>query len=168
MSHRSVLCFGERVMSEVTIRSIEPQTVVGIRKRGTYAQIRPMIAQIHQYIEASGAEAAGPPTFVCHETPKEVVRANLQRNADVEVVIPISVAVEGLDEITCYELPGGPMAKIVHKGPYEKSAVAYKNLFTWIAENHKRVAGPTREVYLNDPKKVPPEKLLTDIYAPIM
>jgi AraC family transcriptional regulator len=29
------------------------------------------------------------------------------------------------------------------------------------------VAGPTREVYLNDPKEVPPDELLTEIYAPV-
>jgi effector-binding domain-containing protein len=155
-------------MSEVSISSIESQLVVGMRKRGTYAQIRPMITRLHKYVEASGAGIAGPPMFVCHETPKEVVKANLQHNADVEVVIPVSARIEGNDEVTCYELPGGPMAKITHTGPYEKSATAYKKLFAWIAENHKKVAGPTREVYLNDPRKVPPEKLLTDIYAPVM
>ena len=154
-------------MSDVNIRNVEPQLVVGMRKRGTYAQIRPMIAQIQQYIEAGGAEIAGPPTFVCHESPKEVVKANLQRNADVEVVIPVSAKIESTEEIACYELAGGPMAKITHKGPYEKSAVAYKQLFAWIAENHKKVAGPTREVYLNDPRKVSPEELLTEIYAPV-
>jgi AraC family transcriptional regulator len=155
-------------MGEVNIRDIEPQLVVGMRKRGTYAQIRPMITEIHRFIEASGARVAGPPTFICHETPKEVVKANLQRNADVEVAIPVSREIEGMEEIACYELPGGPMAVITHTGPYERSATAYKRLFAWIAENHKKVAGPTREVYLNDPKKVPPEGLLIEIYAPVM
>jgi effector-binding domain-containing protein len=154
-------------MSDVSIRNVEPRLVVGMRKRGTYAQIRPMMTQIRQFIEASGARTAGPPTFVCHETPKEVVKANLQHNADVEVVIPVSTEVEGIDEITCYELPGGSMAVIVHKGPYERSAAAYRKLFAWIAENRKKVAGPTREVYLNDPRKVPAEELMTEIYAPI-
>ncbi|OHB66846.1 MAG: transcriptional regulator [Planctomycetes bacterium RBG_13_60_9] len=156
------------MMSEVSISNVEPRLVVGMRKRGTYAQIRPMITMIHKYIETSGAQIAGPPTFVCHETPKEVVKANLLHNADVEVAIPVSTQIEDTDEAVCYELPGGPMAKIVHQGPYEKSATAYKKLFAWIAENHKRVAGPTREVYLNDPRKVSPEELLTEIYAPVM
>jgi effector-binding domain-containing protein len=75
--------------------------------------------------------------------------------------------VDGQGEITCYELPGGQMAKIVHKGPYMKSAPTYKKLFEWIAANHKKVAGPTREVYMNDPREVPPEDILTEIYAPI-
>jgi len=155
-------------MSEVSISNVEPQLVMGMRKRGTYAEIRPMIAKIHKYIESSGAQSAGPPVFVCHETPKEVVKVNLQHNADVEVVVPVSGSIDGNHEIACYELPGGPMAKITHQGPYEKSATAYKKLFAWIAENHKKVAGPTREVYLNDPRKVSPEELLTEIYAPVM
>jgi effector-binding domain-containing protein len=154
-------------MSEIVIGNVEPQLVAGMRKRGTYAQIRPMLASVRKHIEAHGAQVAGPPAFVCHENPKEVVRANLQHNADVEVVIPVSAEVSSNEEIACYELPGGPMAKITHKGSYEKSAAAYKTLFAWIAENHKKVAGPTREVYLNDPKKVPPEELLTEIYAPV-
>jgi AraC family transcriptional regulator len=154
-------------MTEVSITDVKPQLVVGMRQRGTYAQIRPMMTQIRQFIRASGARAAGPPMFICHETPKEVVKANLQRNADVEVVIPVSAEVEGMEEITCYELAGGPMAVVTHRGPYERSASAYRKLFAWIAENHKKVAGPTREVYLNDPRKVSPEELLTEIYAPV-
>ncbi len=155
-------------MSEVVISNVEPQLVAGMRKRGTYAQIRPMLASVRKYVEANGARVIGPPAFICHENPKEVVRANLQHNADVEVVIPVSAEVSGTEEIACYELPGGPMARITHKGPYEKAAAAYRQLFAWIAENHKKVAGPTREVYLNDPRKVSPEELLTEIYAPVV
>jgi len=154
-------------MSEIVINDVAAQLVVGMRQRGTYAQIRPMITSIRRYVESNGGEIAGPPMFVCHETPKEIVRANLLRNADVEVVIPVSGAIPDHNEIACYELSGGPMARITHKGPYEKSATAYKRLFAWIAENHKKIAGPTREVYLNDPKQVPPEELLTEIYAPV-
>jgi effector-binding domain-containing protein len=168
LSRQTRFVFGDRVMSEVSISNVEPQLVVGMRRRGTYAEIRPMTAKVHRYIEVGGGRIAGSPIFVCHETPKEVVRVNLQHNADVEVAIPVCGRIEGNGEITCYELPGGPMAKITHQGPYERSAAAYKKLFAWIAENHKKVAGPTREVYLNDPRKVPPEELLTEIYAPVI
>jgi len=154
-------------MNEIVVSDVAAQLVVGMRKRGTYAQIRPMIATIRRYVQSNGGRIAGPPMFVCHETPKEIVRANLQHNADVEVVIPVSAEIPDHDEIACYELAGGPMAKITHQGPYEKSAAAYKKLFAWIAESRKKIAGPTREVYLNDPKKVPAEELLTEIYAPV-
>jgi effector-binding domain-containing protein len=154
-------------MSEVCVTEVEPQVVVGMWKRGTYAEAGVMIKELCDYARASGAEIKGPPTFVCHETPRQAVKANEEATADVEVVVPIVNVVDGKGPITCYELPGGQMAKIVHKGPYETSAPTYKMLFEWIAANHKKVAGPTREVYLNDPQEVPPEDILTEIYAPI-
>ena len=154
-------------MSEVTIAEVKPRLVVGMRKRGTYAEIGSMIATVFQYAAGSGAQIQGPPTFVCHETPKEVKEANERANADVEVVIPVGKKVPGTDRVTCYEMCGGRMARILHKGPYEQCADTYKRLFAWIAENHHRVVGPTREVYVNDPRKVPTEELLTEIYAPI-
>jgi len=153
--------------TEVSVCQVEPQLVVGMRKRGTYAEIGSMIATVWRFAAGSGAHIAGRPTFICHETPKEAVKANEQSNADVEVVVPVARKVTGTDRVTCYELPGGQMAKIIHQGPYETSAPAYKRLFAWIAENHKKVTGPTREVYLNDPRKVAPGELLTEIYAPV-
>jgi effector-binding domain-containing protein len=138
-----------------------------MRKRGTYAEIGEMIATVWRFAAGSGAQIQGRPTFICHETPKEAVKANEQANADVEVVVPVAKKVTGTDRVTCYELPGGQMARILHKGPCEKSAATYKKLFAWIAENQKRIVGPTREVYVNDPRKVPPEDILTEIYAPV-
>ncbi len=41
--------------------------------------------------------------------------------------IPVSDRIAGNNEIACYELPGGSMARITHQGPYERSAAAYKN-----------------------------------------
>ncbi|UCD50366.1 MAG: GyrI-like domain-containing protein [Phycisphaerales bacterium] len=154
-------------MSEVSVTEIPSHLVVGMRKRGTYAEIGEMIATVWRFAAGSGAQIQGRPTFICHETPREAMKANEQANADVEVVVPVAKKVPGTDRVRCYELPGGQMAKILHQGPYENSAPAYKALFTWIAEQHKRVVGPTREVYVNDPKKVPPEDILTEIYAPV-
>jgi len=154
-------------VSEVSLTEIPAHLVVGMRKRGTYAEIGEMIATVWRFAAGSGAQIQGRPTFICHETPKEAVKANEQANADVEVVVPVAKKVTGTDRVTCYELPGGQMARILHKGPCEKSAATYKKLFAWIAENQKRIVGPTREVYVNDPRKVPPEDILTEIYAPV-
>jgi AraC family transcriptional regulator len=66
-----------------------------------------------------------------------------------------------------YELPGGKMAKIVCKGAYEECTLSYEKLFSWITDNGERIAGPIREVYLNDSREVQPEEILTEIYAPL-
>ncbi len=154
-------------MNEVSVVEVKPHVVIGMRKRGTYAEIGPMIMKVYEYAAAQKADIQGRPTFVCHETPKQAMKANEDSSADVEVAIPVAQKIEGGNEVACYELPGGPMARIVHKGPYEKCAATYRQLFAWIAEHHKKITGPTREVYLNDPRKIPPEEILTEIYAPI-
>ncbi len=154
-------------MGQVSVTELKPQLVMGMRKRGTYAEIGEMIAVVWRFAAGSGAQIQGHPTFICHERPRDAMKANEESNADVEVVIPIGKKVTGTDRVTCYELPGGQMAQIIHKGLYENCAETYKQLFAWIAENHKKVVGPTREVYLNDPKKVPREETLIEIYAPI-
>ena len=59
------------------------------------------------------------------------------------------------------------MVKTVHKEPYEDCTSTYEKLYDWLVQNGKKIIAPTREVYLNDPGEVPPEKILTEIYLPI-
>ncbi|MBT8508725.1 hypothetical protein AZH53_09940 [Methanomicrobiaceae archaeon CYW5] len=184
-------------MTDITIKDILPQTVLGLRRRGRYQELIPqMIMEIYVYVEAHGIEGAGMPTFLCHETsPEEVMQAMEAGTADVEVVVPIGVpepgpaapasapvpvpaptpappagvpvSTEGGETIACYELPGGPMATAVHKGPYETSESTYNELFAWIEAHGRIITGPIREVYLNDPSEVGEEEILTEIYVPV-
>ncbi|AKB27146.1 Bacterial transcription activator, effector binding protein [Methanosarcina siciliae T4/M] len=157
-------------MPEVTIVELSPQLVLGMRKTGAYREIPVMFQRICEFALSKNIPLATYPAFLCHEiTVEEVQKADEEGNADIEVVFPIYEFVEitGDEEIKVYKLPGGKMAKIVHKGPYEECTLAYEKLFSWISENGKRITGPVREVYLNDPREVQPEEILTEIYAPL-
>ena len=157
-------------MSEVTVVELSPQLVLGMRRKGAYREIAVMLPRVFEFAFRKNVQIAGYPVFLCHEiTHEEVQKADKDENADIEVAVPISGSVEitGNEEIREYELPGGKMARIVHKGPYEECSPTYEKLFSWIAEKGKRIVGPIREVYLNDPREVPPEEILTEIYAPL-
>ncbi|MBU1118821.1 GyrI-like domain-containing protein [Patescibacteria group bacterium] len=155
-------------MAEVEIVEVKPQLVCGIRKQGPYSSIKDLLMMLYGHLGEKGAEFAGAPMYICHETSsEEAKKADAEGNADVEVVAPVTAEVEGTEEITCYEVPGGTMAKIVHTGPYEKCEPTYAQLYKWLEENGKHISGPTREVYLNSPEEVSEEELLTEIYAPI-
>ena len=155
-------------MNEVTVVDVPMRLVLGTRRRGKYELIGKMIGEVCRYAVDNKMPIQDMPTFICHEmTPEAAMKANEEGNADIEVAVPISERVAGTDSIKCYELPGGKMAKIVHKGAYEDCEPTYMKLFAWIAENNKKPAGPIREIYLNDPFEVPKEELLTEIYAPI-
>lgn len=157
-------------MSEVTIVKIDPQLVLGMRRKGAYREIAVMLPRIFEFAFSKNIPIAGYPVFLCHEiTHEEVQQADKDENADIEVAVPISGILEttNSEEIRVYELPGGNMAKIIHKGPYEECSQTYEKLFSWFSENGKKITGPIREVYFNDPREVRPEEILTEIYAPL-
>ncbi len=155
-------------MSEINIIEEKPMLVVGMRRRAHYKEIARMLPNLFEYAMSNSARIAGPPMFIWHEKSIEEAQiADQEGNADVEVCVPIAEKIPETDAIKCYELPGGKMAKIVHKGPYEASGPAYEKLFAWIEENGKELSGPIREAYLNDPREVGPEEILTVIYAPV-
>jgi len=153
---------------DISIVEIDPQLVLGIRKEGPYKSIAQIIPELFEYMQNNGIDCVGSPVYVCHEsTPEEAKKAVEEGNADLEVVAPIDYKVEGQQGYKCYELEGGKMAKIVHKGPYDQSGSTYTKLFAWIAENDVKTRGCIREVYVNDPREVSPEEILTEIYTPI-
>jgi len=154
-------------MEEITVVDVKPQLVAGIRKKGYYREIAELLPKLYEYATKKGAKFTAPPIFVCHETAEEAMEADKTGTAYVEVAAPIAEKIEETEEIKCYTLLGGKMAKIIHKGPYDKCETAYNKIFAWVDKNGKKIAGPTREVYLNDPREVGLEEALTEIYIPI-
>ncbi len=155
-------------MSEVTLVDVPALLVLGMRKKGHYAETSSVIGDVVQYAMASGAQLAGPPMVLMHEPGGEAaMKADSEGTAVIDVAFPIAKPVRSGELVRCYELPGGRMARIVHKGPYDACGPAYNALFGWLATQGLRVTGPPREVSLNDPRTVKPEELLIEIYAPV-
>ena len=155
-------------MDEITIVDVAPQKVIGKRKKGNYTDLADLLPEVFEYVDTNNIQIQGPPVYLCHETSVDAVeQANTEGTADLEVAIPITGNAQGTEEYQCYDLPGGKMAKILHKGPYETVGETYDKLFRWLGQHQYQITGPLREVYISDPSEVAPEELLTEIYAPI-
>jgi effector-binding domain-containing protein len=155
-------------MDEITIVDVQPQLVAGMTKIGQYKLIAELLPKLYEYAGSKGAQFSGPPVFLCHEIAVDkVMEADKNGTANVEVAAPIVSNIPETDEIKCYTIPGGKMAKTVHKGPYAECGPTYEKLYKWIADQGKTISGPVREVYLNDPREVGEAEALTEIYAPI-
>jgi len=155
-------------MLEITLVEVPAINVLGTTKTGTYALIPKLLMKVFTLVQKKKATIAGPPLFLCHEaSPAAVMEANEKGTAVVEVAWPVNEPVKGTKEITAYVLPGGRMAHVVHKGPYETCEPTYLALFAWIEKNGLTICGPIREMYPNDPRSVPPEDIITDIYVPV-
>ena len=57
--------------------------------------------------------------------------------------------------------------QVLHVGPYDQVVQTYRQLHAYAAEHGLAVAGPAREIYLSDPRRVPPEKLKTIVRLPV-
>ncbi len=155
-------------MDDISIVEVAGRQVIGIKKTGTYKLIPELLLKVYEYTVKKKMVITGPPVFICHEiSPEAVMEANEKGTAVVEVVWPVSSTVKGTKEMKVYELPVGKMANTIHYGPYESCESTYLKLFAWIKEKGLMISGPIREVYPNDPREVPPEKIITEIFVPV-
>lgn len=155
-------------MNDITIVEVAARQVLGMKKTGTYTLIPELLMKIFAFTVEKKIQISGAPLFLCHEsTPEAVMKANEKGTATVEVAWPVSGTVKGSREMKVYELPGGKMVHTVHRGPYESCEATYRMLFAWIETQGLRISGPIREVYLNDPRLVKPEEVITEIFVPI-
>ncbi len=111
-----------------------------------------------------------PDTFgLCYDDPDVVAPEKIRYDACMAVKPGTRVKAP----VETRDLPAGTFAVVEHVGPYEQFAEVYARLCGQLAS--EEVAGrrwrladaPSREKYLNDPRKTRPEDLRTEIWMPV-
>jgi AraC family transcriptional regulator len=87
---------------------------------------------------------------------------------DACIIISRDVKPEG--EIGVKEIAGGKYAVFIHKGSYEDFGNSYGYIFgKWLPESGMVLRDvPSFEKYLNSPDNTKPEKLMTEIWVPVV
>jgi AraC family transcriptional regulator len=126
------------------------------------------LGSIMARVQQSGAQPGGAPFVRYHAWGGE--------QADLEIGVPVTSAPTGLPalsavrsgEVGASELPGGPAALTVHRGPYDQLGATYGALHDWIhAQGRDDGPGPW-ESYVDDPGSVAdPADLRTEVYWPL-
>jgi DNA-binding transcriptional MerR regulator len=145
---------------DITLRDEPPRTVLVVEGTTTAelhvaagtALARELLDRFHRL----GRAPAGPIMCLLPPAPDEAV--NLQMCA------PIADAPPGEHVMS---LPAGSVAVARHVGPYEEMGLAEHALHAWAEERGFEPNGPIRELYLNDPARVAPEALETEVILPI-
>ena len=150
---------------EVQLTDVHPQQIAAVRKRTSLSTIGNDIgAGFGAIVTALGKQGLAPggaPLLVFHDVIDE------QTDGEVEICIPVGVAVSEDGEVYGRELEGGKVATTVHRGPYGEISPAYHTLMGWMSEHGHESAGPPREIYLNDPQQVAEAELLTRVEFPV-
>jgi len=171
--HERMLAYLESLMQrkegimpyEVEVTEAEPQFVAATRLHTKLARIGTDIGtgfgSLMRAMGQGGVSPAGAPLIVYHDVIDE------DTDGDIELCVPVASGFTGDSEVYGRELEGGTVAATTHRGPYTEIGPAYHTLTGWVAEHGHEMAGPPREIYLNDPQTVAAEDLLTRIEFPI-
>lgn len=162
-------------ISETAIVRLDPQATAAVRIRLPTADLD-LGAAFDRYLPIVGARLAsvggsisGPPFGRYHAFGPETV--------DVEIGFPVAGPTAGLPpiascppgEVGASELPGGPVARTIHRGAYEDLSRVYDELHAWIHEQpgYDDDAGPW-ESYVDNPDAVPDvADLRTEVVWPL-
>jgi effector-binding domain-containing protein len=85
---------------------------------------------------------------------------------EIDVCMPMAPGATGGDAVELVDLPEVEAASLLHRGHYDEMAPAWNHLMAWVGSSGRPPSGPMREVYLNDPDRVAPEDLLTELLVP--
>lgn len=149
---------------EVVIKKVEPTRVAAIRDVvPAYSQQGGLWNELYAQVGQYGAQFAGPCITVYYDEEYK------ERDVDVEVCQPISGPIPAQGRVQIRELPGGPVASVVHNGAYNRIGQAYDALMRWIGGNGYKTAGPGRELYLRaaQPVRQDDESCVTEIQLPV-
>ncbi len=164
------------------IVELEPKTVICVSFRGDYKQLdySGAFARLWTLVKRQGLYSAGIEHIgIFHNDPKVTAAADLLTDVCLVVKKP-AVPEDGIEVKT---ISGGKYAVFTHIGPYNDVQEVYDAIYgEWVPANCTcgddcectpddcRCAlrdEPVFEKYVNDPERVAPGKLKTEIYIPI-
>ena len=151
---------------DVEITHMPELRVATVRHVGPYHEIPKAFERLHQLADDAGLASMPGTTMLAiyHDDPSTTPIDQLRSDAAV-VVPPQEPLPRGLVEQT---IPEGNYARTEHVGPYERLGEAWERFKQSIPQTGKRLgAGPSFEIYRNDPTSVPKEALVTDLYVSI-
>ena len=153
-------------MYDVTIREIPALRLAAINHTGAYMKIGSCFDRL--LVWAKPRQIMGPDSRmigIYYDDPGTVAEGALRSQA--AMTIPSDFVPDG--EVELVELPGGRGAVIRHTGPYAELERAYSWLYRdWLPTSGETPADtPPYEDYLNDPREVPPNDLVTEIIIPL-
>ncbi|MBL0126079.1 MAG: GyrI-like domain-containing protein [Flavobacteriales bacterium] len=95
---------------------------------------------------------------VVNKTLMKAARAELERKKKAQPM---------LKDVRLEDLAEGSCAQIMHLGPWDNETPTITKLHAFITEQGKGLRGTHHEIYLNDVRRVAPEKLRTILRQPI-
>ena len=154
-------------MIEVKVETLPRRRLLALAHRGDYQGIGHAFGRIVALGHARGWTSPDTVSLgIYHDDPDVTPPDQLRSHACMSVPLELGPVPEGYELM---DLEGGEHAIGVHRGPYEGLHESYSWLFgQWLPASGREPADrPVHEIYVNDPRSVPPEELITHVCIPL-
>ncbi len=152
---------------DVTLETLPERRLATVRHVGPYPRIGEAFHRLGTIAAEHGLYAHVDPAMLAlyHDDPEITPAPELRSDAAL-VVRDATVLPPGLVEVT---VPGGRYARTTHRGAYAGLGDTWARLMGgWLPRSGYRLgAGPSFEVYVNDPRTTATADLVTDLYIPL-
>jgi len=151
------------VMPAISVKELAPAKVVYLERQGPYSETDKSFEELFTLMEKKNIQVSGAPMGIFYDDPEKVK----PEETKYEVMCSFTGDFNGDADLQVKEQAGQKVVSTIYIGPYEKCAPTYKKLYGWMMDNKYEVCGASIEKYLNDPMKVKPEELKTEICIPV-
>lgn len=154
---------------DVRLTPLSPIPIVMIRHRGPYEELSSEFDRLWEWVTANGVPAART-IGIYWDNPDYVSARQLRSAACVEVPVTYQLMDRGGLPLELSQIVGGTYATTRFVGPYEELAPVWSRLTQQIEGGMGRriSSDPAFEIYVNDPSDTPPDRLITDLYMPVL
>ncbi len=151
---------GEKIMGtkEINVEILDTKTIntVSVREVINMKDFDVLLGKAFAKLHTLGATCASGPMAIYH------CKEFNPLETDVEICIPVLESMEGTTQ-----LKGKKCAMGVHTGSYGNIPQTYTAIAKWVEEKGYKVSDYPYEKYINSPKEVKEQDLVTEIYFPI-
>lgn len=149
---------------EISVVEMEELRVLGLEHVGPYSKIGEAFERLHHFQLSAHVENA-PLVAIYYDDPHNVPEHNLRSLAGV--ILPPSSQVN-IPDLTDETIPAGRYAMASFLGAYSGLPKAWEEFYGSIfSQAHKTKPDMCYERYINTPGEVPPDQLITELFAPL-
>ena len=150
--------------NDVSLKSVAEQRVTSIREKIVkISDIKDIYEKLKSNLKTVARIRTSYPIIIYHDTEFN------ENNIDVEVAIPVNnVKIPTIGCAKTYSLSElKSVAFVKHEGNYALTKIAYAKIMLWVENNGFQIAGPHREVQLQENIDFESQEISIEIQIPI-
>lgn len=151
---------------QLEVTEIPSRRIAGVRHQGPYPRISEAFLRLFPRADALGLSRVAGAVYVAvyYDDPERTPQDALRSLAAVTVAEDATIA-----DLEDARLPSGRYVRMPFFGPHSDLGEAWRHLNHRRAEEgYERRDGVSFEMYLGQEDKAPPDRVRTDLYAPVV